>query len=166
MRTVLKAFGAGAVVATAVMVSAVAASAAPPTEGPYDVSGTYTVDDFCDFPIEVTYHNVGVNRDFHNSELDGTGVVRTAATGQDTFAANGNTLIGERYRGTATFKFVDFELVEFTYVGMLEKVRLPDGTIFMAAGRVDLLLREEAFVFYPDHGVAKNQDAFCAALSA
>jgi hypothetical protein len=92
--------------------------------------------------------------------------VGTTATGQDTFTANGNTLVGEPYRGTATFKFVDHELVEFTYVGVLEKVRLPDGSIFMAAGRIDLLLNEATFVFNPDHGVARNQDAFCAALSA
>lgn len=75
-------------------------------------------------------------------------------------------LVGDWYGYTATLTWADFEPVAFTATGVLEKVRLPDGSIFMGAGRIDLLASTVDFPASPDHGVAKNQDAFCAALSA
>ena len=94
--------------------------------------------------------------------------IQAHITEQDTFSANGVTLVGEPYRYLARILFSDGELVELISSGILEKVRLPDGSLFMAAGRVDVLAAIEAgveFIVVPDSGVSKNLDAFCAALS-
>jgi hypothetical protein len=47
--------------------------------------------------------------------------------------------------------------------GVVEKVPLPDGSTFLAAGRINPL---PPFLFFePDHGAFKNLAGFCAALS-
>jgi hypothetical protein len=165
MRTVLKAFGAAVVVASAVMVSAGGAAGAPPSRFSYEDAGTFTDTSLCGFPVHVTYEASGVGATF--GDLD-TGDIRLLihATQQDTFTANGTTLVGDPYRATRTQVIEDFEVVSDTVRGVLEKVRLPDGSIFMGAGRTDFLAATVDFIAVPDHGVAKNQDAFCAALSA
>jgi hypothetical protein len=61
--------------------------------------------------------------------------------------------------------WADGDLVKAHASGVLEKVRLPDGSTFMAAGRVDFLAATADFIVEPDSGVSKNLDAFCDALS-
>ena len=165
MRTVLKAFSTGAVVATAMMVSAGAAAGAPPERFSYEDAGTFTDTNLCGFPVEVTYQASVVGATF--GDVD-SGDIRLLihAMQQDTFTANGTTLVGDPYRATRTQVIEDFEVVSDTVRGVLEKVRLPDGSIFMGAGRTDFLAATVDFIAAPDNGVAKNQDAFCAALSA
>ena len=46
--------------------------------------------------------------------------------------------------------------------GVLEKVPLPDGGLFMAAGRVNLFT---GFALSPDDGVLQNVAGLCAALA-
>jgi len=109
---------------------------------------------------------VGRNTQFSNVGEDGTGRETLHVVEQDTFSANGVTLVGDPYSFYISLTWVDFEPVAYTLSGHLEKVRLPDGSIFMAAGRIDLLATEAELPLVPDHGVVKNQDAFCEALSA
>jgi hypothetical protein len=55
-------------------------------------------------------------------------------------------------------------------MGGVERVLLPDGTLFWSAGRFDWLAHfgdnpELTFTLTPDHGRSGNVDAFCAALA-
>jgi hypothetical protein len=50
--------------------------------------------------------------------------------------------------------------------GVAVKVRLPDSSLFIAAGRSDFMAHPGAqFIIVPDHGMAVNLDGFCAALA-
>ena len=50
--------------------------------------------------------------------------------------------------------------------GVAIKVPLPDGGLFIAAGRSDFMAHPgDAFAIVPDHGNATNVDGFCAALA-
>jgi hypothetical protein len=165
MMAAIRLFGMAAVVASAVMDPAVAASAASPSTFSFDVTDTFTDTSVCGFPVEVTNHTIGRTTQFSDVLEDGTGREVVHARAQDTWTANGTTLVGDWYRYTLTVTWVDFEPVAATASGVINKTRLPDGSIFMGAGRINLLTAV-GYVVAPDHGVAKNQDAFCAALSA
>jgi hypothetical protein len=45
------------------------------------------------------------------------------------------------------------------------KVVLPDGSLFIAAGRLDVVAHPGETYFFPDHGHIGNLAAFCAALA-
>jgi hypothetical protein len=57
----------------------------------------------------------------------------------------------------------------FTHIfsnGLVERVPLPDGTLFVSAGRLDWINHPTAsFLLTPDIGRSGNVAAFCAALS-
>jgi hypothetical protein len=74
-------------------------------------------------------------------------------------------LVGEPYRFNVEAVVSDDEPVQVHATGVLEKVRLPDGSMFIAAGRVDVLATDVEIIIEPDSGVLRNQEAFCAALS-
>jgi hypothetical protein len=157
----------GVVTATAALLcmSATGAAADRPLkehfdDDPIEISNT----SLCGFEIQIGIKFSAVETLFLDKAGD---VVRAHVHGieQDTFSANGVTLVGERYRFLIKTEFVDGELVEAHGSGMFEKVRLPDGKIFMAAGRLDFLATTVDFIIDPDSGVLKNQDAFCDALS-
>jgi hypothetical protein len=156
----------GVVTATAALLcmSATGAAADRPTKTSFTDSFEFTNTSLCGFEIEVGVELSG----FETSFLDEAGgVVRTQIhiTEQDTFSANGVTLVGKEYRLNVRVLRVDGEVVEAVSSGVLEKVRLPDGSTFMAAGRTDLFAATVDFVVEPDNGVSKNLDAFCDALS-
>lgn len=157
-------FGVTAIVASTVVMSAAGASAARPSKEPLEEAITSTVTSLCDFPIAVTSVISGTLTIFFGS-TEGNDRVVFHSTGQDTFTANGTTLVGEPYTAKTTLQFSNFELVAFHVVGVLEKVRLPDGSTFMGAGRIDVLTSTADFIVVPDQGVSRSQAAFCAALS-
>ncbi len=78
---------------------------------------------------------------------------------RDTFTANGNTLVGEPF---AYHMFIagDFSKIQIT--GIVEKIRLPDGTLFVSAGFVSF--PDYIFGLTPDRGASGDVNAFCAAL--
>jgi len=93
---------------------------------------------------------------------------------QDTFIGpNGATLVSDpfelnfHYTGgfdadgnptSATLAFIN---------AIVERVHLPDGSLFLSAGRVDYSADGfPLFVIVPDHGGIHNLDGFCAALAA
>jgi len=49
--------------------------------------------------------------------------------------------------------------------GVLERVRLPDGGLFISAGRVDFTGNGPDFTVTPDNGATVNLAGFCAALA-
>jgi hypothetical protein len=86
---------------------------------------------------------------------------------QDTFTANGKTLTGIPFTfnlevlfdssGNATHVFAD---------GVAEKIPLPDGSLFVSAGRVDFAAHPGVnFIISPDKGNPGNVAGFCAALA-
>ncbi|HZD86709.1 MAG TPA: hypothetical protein VE088_01725 [Gaiellaceae bacterium] len=50
--------------------------------------------------------------------------------------------------------------------GVIERVLLPDGSTFFAAGRADFLAHGSEPIYVPDWGHARNLAGFCAALGA
>ena len=56
-------------------------------------------------------------------------------------------------------------LVHVYSTGVVVRMRLPDGTLFNAAGRVDSLNSTGPFTITPDVGHSGNVAAFCQALS-
>ena len=165
IKAAIELLGMAAVVAATVMVSAEGASAAKPLTFSFESTDALTDTSLCGFPIEVATDAVIVNTEFSDIE-DGNGRETLHAVEHDTFTANGTTLVGDRYHYYVSVTYVDFEPVSYTASGHLEKVHLPDGSIFMGAGRIDLLATTLDLPWAPDHGAAKNLDAFCAALSA
>jgi hypothetical protein len=90
----------------------------------------------------------------------------TEATEQDTFSANGKTLVGDPYHFTTIVEFENSVPVNYHLDGIAERVHLPDGGIFIVAGRVDLLSSGGGFIISVDSGNSGNNlEAFCAALS-
>jgi hypothetical protein len=50
--------------------------------------------------------------------------------------------------------------------GLVERVVLPDGSLFLSAGRADFIDHPGViFLLTPDHGTPADVAAFCAALS-
>ncbi len=144
--------------------SVTGASAARPEKEYFTDSFGVTDTSLCGFPIDVSAQFSGFFIDF----FDQSGDLKRAAfhvEEQDTFTANGTTLVSEPYTFNGQLRFSDDELVGFEIHGVHVKVRLPDGSIFMGAGSTDVIARSFGFIAAPDHGVAKNQDTFCAALS-
>jgi hypothetical protein len=146
--------------------SAPLASASQPDREPLQASGSFTDTSLCGFPIKVSYQVSGYIVNFFNQAGDQVREQIHAAE-QDTFTAHGTTLVGDRYvyNLQARVSPTTGELLSQTSSGQLAKVRLPDGSLFMGAGRVDLLSPHEGLITEPDNGVSKNHDAFCSALS-
>ncbi len=164
MRFWPKAMGLVTAACTLLCLSAPGAGAAQPVKQYFQETDVGTDTSICGFPIQFSSQGTGFFTYFSDPAGD---VVRVQAhsTGQDTFSANGVTLVGSPYRTLGTVVLSDGQLVEFHASGVLEKVRLPDGSTFLAAGRVDVLAAHATFIVDPDSGVVKNKDAFCAALS-
>ncbi|MDQ3859599.1 MAG: hypothetical protein M3327_14345 [Actinomycetota bacterium] len=84
-------------------------------------------------------------------------------TEQDTFSANGKSLTGTPYRYTLPALFDTSGNATHIYSsGLVSKVVLPDGTLFVAAGRLDFTLHPDVtFLISPDVGTSGNVEAFC-----
>ena len=86
---------------------------------------------------------------------------------QDTFSANGKSLTSLQYQFELQASFDSTgAFTQFFEHGALARVVLPDGSLFLAAGRVDFVPHGgPSFLFTPDTGTAGNIAGFCAALS-
>ena len=72
---------------------------------------------------------------------------------QDTFSANGQMIRSDTYHYTVHWVFDKAGNLLHAYAtGVVIRMRLPDGTLFNAAGRVDILASNEAFSITPDTG--------------
>jgi hypothetical protein len=133
----------------------------------YEVTFTVSdeLTDVCPFPIAITL----TVRGFAIDHVDKDGVLtRTFAHSveQDTFSANGKTLMGLPYTVNMQFIFdSDGNLIHQFGTGIYERVPLPDGSIFISAGRADFVANGVSFMLSPDKGNPGNVAAFCAALA-
>jgi hypothetical protein len=164
----MRAFHGAALAASLVGVTlcASAARADRPVISHYPVSGSVVVTDLCSFPITVVESIDVTETDFVNSSGAITRLLAHVVE-QDTFSANGKTLIGEPYTTNLDVRFDSSGNVTQAYFeGVIEKVPLPDGSLFITSGRVDFVARgNPPFVLTPDVGATVNLAGFCAALS-
>ncbi len=137
--------------------SASAASATPPFMDKFESGGPYQIVGLCDFPLDVVGQIHVELTDFFDK--DGNFVKEVWHGVQtDTFSAHGKTLVGLPYHFNIFFTAND---PNGSAVGVLEKVPLPDGKLFISAGQV--YFGGQA-VIAPDRGAFVNLEAFCAAL--
>jgi hypothetical protein len=165
----MKRFATGLVVLAAGIAPAVFASTAaanPPVIVQKTMSLTSELPGVCSFPITVDYTMSETDRFFSDSN----GVLtRASATvkEQDTFSANGKSLAGLPYTVNLMAFFDSSGNITQEYAdGVIERVPLPDGSVFQSAGRVNFSAQGfPDFTVTPDAGKARNLAAFCSALS-
>jgi hypothetical protein len=163
MRTAFAAVGVALVMAGGVVSPALAA---PPKRDFFTDQQTRVVESVCPFPVTVVATFPGTRQvDFYSRD----GVLKRTAyhiVEQDTFTANGKTLVGVPYRFRTVANFNESGEVTSAYgTGHHVRVPLPDGRTFFVAGRVNFLQQVNDFVWVPDSGASKNAAAFCAALA-
>ena len=121
----------------------------------------------CSFPVAVDATMTETDRFF--SDHDGV-LTRASAnvTEQDAFSANGESLTGLPYTFNLEAQFDSSgNITQLHAEGVIERVPLPDGTVFQSDGRVDFVAQGfPDFSVTPTVGNAVNLDGFCAALSA
>jgi hypothetical protein len=143
-----------------------APAAAPVDRLPFAQGPTASVlTDLCSFPVTVTGVQTGYQI-IHTLPSGETQLI-VHGTETDVFTANGKTLQGLPYTGTVQAIFdAAGNLVRFTSEGIVERVPLPEGGEFFAAGRIDWMLHPEAFtIINPDSGRLGNVAGLCAALA-
>ena len=153
-----------AAIASAVFASTAAAD--PPVIVHKTSSLTSVLTGACPFSITVDSTMTETDRFFsdRNSVL-----IRASANvdEQDSFSANGKTLAGDPYTvNLQAFFDSSGNITEEFANGVIERVALPDGSVFQSTGRVDFGAHGfPSFVVVSDWGSATNLDGFCAALS-
>jgi len=153
-------------VVVACIAFAATAQAAKPVMFPINIAFTGVWTDGCSFPITVDFNSSGTGTVFFD-ESGAPTRVHVYLTEQDTYHANGKTLTGTPY----TFNFeilIDSNgnVVSQYADGIAGKVRLPDGGLFIAAGRIDFGAQGfPMFTFDVDTGATVNLDGLCAALA-
>src|SRR5204863_6694374 len=139
--------------------------AMPPTRVHYSYSASVALPAgaLCSFPIELDGTQSGTNTTFY----DQNGVITeriVEAFEQDTFNANGKTLQGDPYPFSFFHDYVDGVPVTSYGTGVFERVPLPEGSVYIVAGRVAFFTLPPAPIPFVDSGNSGNNlDAFCAA---
>jgi hypothetical protein len=141
------------------------AAAIEPTRVPIDDTITSVVDDICSFPVEITATVVGTETTFYDQNGEVTRQ-QIHLVEQDVFTANGQSLTGLPFTFNIQVLFEDGEVTHVYASGLVERVPLPDGTVFLSAGRLDFVAHPGAeFRIVPDVGRSGDVAAFCAALA-
>lgn len=142
------------------------ASADTITRTPYGpVTGSTVVTDLCVFPVTVKGTQTGYLTD--QVAADGSERLRFHGTETDVFTANGKTLTGLPYTSNIQLTTdAAGNVVRFTSEGISERVPLPQGGEFFAAGFTNWMLHPDAETLVnPDHGRMGNVEGLCAALT-
>jgi hypothetical protein len=122
--------------------------------------------DVCSFPITLDSSATIRETDF----VDKSGAVTRILAHiveQDVFRANGKSLTGVPFTFNIDVLFDSSGNVTHVFAnGVVEKVPLPGGGLFITAGRVDFVAHgSPPFLIFPDVGATVNLEGFCAALS-
>ncbi len=154
------------VVAVSAAVFALPAAADKPTKSEYLLNLSGDLTDVCSFPVHVEAKINTTELDFFDASGALTRIVQHQVE-QDTLTANGKTLVSIPFAFNFEIPFDSSGNATHVYTnGILEKVPLPDGSLFIAAGRVDWLNHPGAvFILSPDKGTSGNVAGFCAALA-
>ena len=150
----------------AVVAAPAAAAPVSPEHSDYARSDDVVFEGYCAFPVNIHLDQTGHQTLFY----DENGVVRKIVahiTEQDTFSANGKTLVSRAYPLNFSLLFdSDGNLTHYVGTGQLIRLRLPDGSQFVGAGRVDWINHlDELFLFEADRGTPVDSGRFCAALA-
>ena len=154
---------AGAAIACAAAFVASAPAAPPDQGGPVDVTlDPVTLSGVCAFDIQVQanarYRWTYV---FDQNGLQTLGLLHVDE--QDTFSANGKTLVSDWFTWEGRYTFANGALTHVYSIGVTERIPLPGGGVFVSAGQVvDPTL---PFTVTPTIGGSGDVSAFCAALS-
>jgi hypothetical protein len=141
------------------------AAAIEPTREPIDDTITSEVTDICSFPVTITATLVGTETTFYDQSGEVTRI-KDHVVEQDVFSANGESLTGLPFTFNIQVLFEDGEVTHIYASGLVERVPLPDGTVFLSAGRLDFSAHPGAeFRVVPDVGRSGDVAAFCAALA-
>jgi hypothetical protein len=142
------------------------ATAVPPIKQDFTFDDTAVLTDVCSFPVTVEFTQTGTEIDFFDANGNLTRV-QVNSVEQDVFTANGRTLVGLPYTFNQQVLF-DPESGDVTHVfasGLVSRVPLPGGDLFLTAGRLDFIAHGTTFLVQPDVGAQGNLAGFCAALS-
>jgi hypothetical protein len=151
---------------SAIGMSTSAALAGKPTKTEFAFTASSVLTDVCSFPIVVDSTISGTEIDFFDESGALTRIYNHIVE-QDTFTANGKTLVGIPFTFNIQVLFDSSGNVTHIYAGgLVEKIPLPDGSLFVSAGRLDFTAHPGAtFLLSPDKGNPGNIAGFCAALS-
>lgn len=153
------------VLATATFAAPAAADQPLRYEDTFDVVDV--ISGVCDFGINI--HGTGTidEKDFYDNDGLLTRISMHIEE-QDTFwGPNGVMLEGMKFKFNIDAYFDAEGNNTHWYVnGLLEKVPLPHGKLFLSSGRIDLALYPDLiWVLEPDSGTGGDVEAFCAAMS-
>jgi len=154
-------------VAVGAIIFALSAVADRPTRIPFEgLTFSSVLTDVCAFPVNVDSTISGTEIDY----VDQSGALTRSfihQVEQDTFTANGKTLVGTPFTVNTEVLFDSSGNVTHAYgSGLFETIPLPDGSLFVSAGRADFTQHPGVgFLLSPDMGNSGNVEAFCAALS-
>jgi hypothetical protein len=141
------------------------AAAVEPTREPIDDTIISEVTDICSFPVTIAATIVGTETTFFDESGEVTRL-QIHVVEQDVFSADGETLTGLPFTFNLQVLFEDGEVTHVYASGVVERVPLPDGTVFLSAGRLDFAAHPGAeFRIVPDVGRSGDVAAFCAALA-
>jgi hypothetical protein len=141
------------------------AAAVEPTREPIDETTIFVATDICSFPVTITATLVGTETTFYDQSGAVTRI-QIHVVEQDVFTANGETLTGLPFTFNIRVLFEDGEVTHVYASGLVERVPLPDGTVFLSAGRLDFAAHPGSdFRIVPDVGRSGDVAAFCAALA-
>jgi hypothetical protein len=154
-------------VAAGAVIFALSAVADRPTRIPFEgLTFSSVITDVCAFPINIDSTISGTEIDY----VDQSGALTRVfihEVEQDTFTANGQTLVGTPFTFNIEELFDSNGNVTHIFAsGLFETIPLPDGSLFISAGRADFTQHPGvAFLLSPDMGNPGNLAGFCAALS-
>jgi hypothetical protein len=151
-------------VTAAIFASPVAAD--KPTKSEYQWNPSSVLTDVCSFPVSVD-SKISVTEIAYYNASGALTRIYDHMVEQDTFTANGKTLVGIPFPFNIEILFDNSgNLTHYYADGVVEKIPLPDGSLFVSAGRIDWVNHTEAtFLLSPDKGNPGNVAGFCAALA-
>jgi len=154
-------------VALGAVIFALSAVADRPTRIPFEgATFSNVLTDVCAFPVNVDSIASGFEIDYRDQSGALTRIF-VHQVEQDTFTANGRTLVGTPFTFNTQILFDSNGNITHIYAnGLFETIQLPDGSLFVSAGRADFTQHPGVgFLLSPDMGNPGNLAGFCAALS-
>ena len=153
-------------VLSALGISTSTALADQPSRNEYTITLYSVITDVCSFDVNVGSTIDVTEIDFFNQSGALTRIFFHQVE-QDTFTANGQTLVGIPFTFNVEILFDSDGNITHVYAnGIVERIPLPDGSLFISAGRLDFTAHPGVyFILSPDHGNSGNIGAFCAALA-
>jgi hypothetical protein len=142
--------------------TAVSAAAADAERSPFEFDVTTTISDVCAFDFDLSAQIAGTSN-FVGTANDQHVGIEIHTTEVDTLTGpNGVPLVSDPYKGSELIGFDPETGAGHDFgTGHTARFHLPDGSVFLSAGRVTSI---GGYVITPDTGHSGDVDALCAAL--